>query len=160
LLAVIGSVVVGTGSFLAALTMMMMISSTVTSASPDRLLVAGSLAPDFALSDPTGKPVRLSDFRGKPVVVVFWATWSPESLDALSDLNRIHAKGMPVIAVNLLEKRDRVMAAVREKGMRYTVAIDPDGEVGRAYGAEAIPNIFVIDERGRVAEHRYTPPEF
>ena len=69
------------------------------------------------------------------------------------------ARGTRVIGINLLESRDRVLSAIEEKRIGYTVALDHDGAVGRKYGAEAIPNIFVIDEHGRIVDHRYTPPE-
>jgi hypothetical protein len=63
------------------------------------------------------------------------------------------------VSVNLLEEPERVRRAVNMQGILYPVALDLDGEVGRAYGVEAIPNVFLIDKSGNVVHNELTSPE-
>jgi alkyl hydroperoxide reductase subunit AhpC len=73
-------------------------------------------------------------------------------------LNRMHLEGISVVGINLMENHDQVAEAVALEPMRYPVVLDSDGEVGRAYGVEALPNVFVIDAAGNVVHHGFTTP--
>jgi peroxiredoxin len=153
------SVVAGVAVFVAAVTLLMMISASVRSAASPLPLAVGSPAPYFELPDVDGNPVRLTDFHGKPVIVVFWADWCPDCKAIVPDLNKLYAGEAAIVGINLMESKERVSSAVDEGGMLYPVLLDRDGAVGRAYGVQAIPNIFLLDGQGRLVEHRYTVPE-
>ena len=155
---IFASALVGLGSFLTAVLMMTAISTTLGSASMTGVPQEGMPAPDFELRDLSGKSVRLSELSGRPAVIVFWADWCADCKRIVPELNRMHLEGVPVIGVNLMEDRARVLNAVEDLPIRYPVVLDTDGEVGRAYGVEALPNIFMIDADGKVARHTYNVP--
>src|SRR4051812_1460868 len=87
---IVASLMVGAGAFLTACALMMMISTTVRSASMNGIPEAGKPAPEFALSDLSGNVHRLADLHGKPAVIVFWAGWCPDCKRLIPDLNRMH----------------------------------------------------------------------
>lgn len=153
------SVTVGLAVFATAAFMMMAIAATVRSASVPPVPQVGEAVPDFALPDLTGNDVDLASFRGKPVVLVFWADWCPDCKPIIPELNRLHASGVHVLAINLMESKERVAAAVKKHGIQYPVVLDRNGDVGRLYGVTGIPNVFVVDENGMLKEHRYSAPE-
>lgn len=133
---------------------------------PALIPTVGSLAPDFDLPDLNGSRVRLSDFRGKPVVVVFWADWCGDCKVTVPGFNQLHDEGVPVLGINLMEPRESVAAAVRDEDIHYGVVMDRNGVVmdrngaaARKFGVQAIPNVFVLDENGLVLERTFSVPQ-
>ncbi len=111
----------------------------------------GYSAPDFELTDLSGKSVRLSDFRGKPVVLNFWATWCPpcrQELPTLQDLHVRRGSAVVLLAISQGEAAQDVLAFVRQYGYTFRVLLDPQLSVGQAYGARAIPMTVVVDPDG------------
>jgi peroxiredoxin len=152
------SAAVGAGVFLGAIGLMRALSTTVGTSVVDGVPRVGSVAPGFTLQDPDGRTVKLSDFRGKPAVIVFWADWCPDCKAAIPDFNELQRKGVQVLAINLLEDAGRVSSAVQDGPIQYRVALDPSGDVGRAYGVNALPNVFVLNANGVIVDHRYSAP--
>ncbi len=116
----------------------------------------GYIAPDFSLRDLAGKPVRLSDFRGKVVVINLWATWcTPCRVEMPSIENlyrRFRSEGLTVLAVSFDKGQDEaVRAFVKEKNLSFPVLIDHDQDVESKYQTRTIPSTFVIDKRGVIA---------
>ncbi len=121
------------------------------------LLAVGDAAPDWALRDPEGKEHRLSDHKGKVVVLDFWATWCGPCKKVMPEIQALHEKNkdksVVVLGVSTFERRDPVNAPaayMKEKGYTYGLLVKGD-EVSRAYGIEAIPTVYVIGPDGRVA---------
>lgn len=121
------------------------------------LLALGETAPDWALRDPEGKEHRLSDSKGKVVVLDFWATWCGPCKKVMPEVQALHEKNkdknVVVLGVSTFERRDPVNAPaayMKEKGYTYGLLVKGD-EVSRAYGIEAIPTVYVIGPDGRVA---------
>ncbi len=110
-------------------------------------------APTFTLPQLDGTPVNLSDYRGRVVIMEFWATWcgpcrySTPSVEAIYRRNR--DRGMTVLLVNEGEAAEPVRVWA---GQRFTapILLDRDGRVGARYGVAAIPTLFIIDQEGRL----------
>jgi peroxiredoxin len=115
---------------------------------------AGHPAPDFVIHLPDGSTTSLAAYRGRPVVINFWATWCPpcrlEMPELIRAFERYHDQGLVVLAINDAEAHEQVAAFVREFGLTMPVIIDPRGEVMQAYKTNALPSTFFIDRRGVV----------
>ncbi|MBM2827217.1 MAG: cytochrome biosis protein [Dehalococcoidia bacterium] len=123
----------------------------------------GSKAPDFALSDLDGKEVRLSDFRGRPVMLNFWATWCgpcrvemPHMQEAQRELGE--KTGFVVLAVNLGEDAKTARRFLEENGFEFTAVLDRDSSVARdRYKIIGLPTSFFIDREGVIRDIQVGP---
>lgn len=125
--------------------------------------VKGQLAPDWQLSGFDGKPIKLSDFKGKVVLLNFWATWCApcrKEIPTLVALQKEHGeRGVAVIGVSL-DQGDpaAVQSFASRMGITYPVAIGNEN-VQTSYGVEAIPTTFIVDRAGNiVAVHQGDAP--
>ena len=118
-------------------------------------------APDFTLPDPAGKKKSLKDYRGKVVMLAFWATWCEycrEEIPAIESLYRDYkGQGLVVVAINIKDKRDDALAFIKKNKITYPVLMDPEGEVGLLYGAYATPTVYLIDRKGAVLARQWGP---
>jgi peroxiredoxin len=117
--------------------------------------VVGKPAPDFALQDMSGRMVKLSDFRGKLVMLNFWATWCPpcrEEIPSMVKLNQLMAgKPFQMLAVSIDEGGGEAVAAFfKGAGITLPALLDTDNSVSRRYGTTGVPETFVIDSKGVV----------
>lgn len=121
----------------------------------------GSLAPDFEISDFDGARHRLSDYRGKPVYVNFWATWCipcQRELPEMQELLDRHGDGLAIITVNRAEPLNRVESYFGnieklngERGISFTVdGMDPDDSLYNAYRGLGMPVSVFVDANGVV----------
>lgn len=116
----------------------------------------GRLAPDFEFSDMEGKRRRLSDFRGRPVMLNFWATWCTPCRREMPDIQKLlqrhQAEGLVVVAMNRGERLSQARAFLEELGVDFTVeGMDPSQAVYQAYLAfpiELMPISVFIDKDG------------
>jgi len=117
----------------------------------------GAPAPDFELKSVDGKTVRLSDYRGKAVLLNFWATWcGPCKIEMpwFVDLQKKYgAEGLQVLGVAMDDAgEDAIAKFAREMGVNYPVLMGKES-VGEAYGGvQFLPTTFYIDRNGRVVE--------
>ena len=124
---------------------------------------AGQPAPDFVLAEHgTGRLVRLSDYRGKVVVLNFWATWCPPCVAEMPELQRLHAAheatgDLVVLAVDVEEPAAAVEEFKRERSLTMPVLSDRTGEVRRHYGLPGLPGTFFIDRDGVVRSKMLGP---
>ncbi len=112
-------------------------------------------APAWELKNLDGQPVKLSDFRGKVVLLNFWATWCPpcrREIPEFFDLQKSYGdKGLVIVGVAMDEGGTKVVKPfVSRLGINYPVVIG-DAETASAYGGiEALPTTFVIDQNGQI----------
>jgi peroxiredoxin len=114
-----------------------------------------AIAPDFMLSDASGQPVQLSKFRGKVVLLNFWATWCHgcriEIPWFIEFEKKYKARGFEVIGVSMDDDGWKsVTPYVEEKKINYVVVIGND-QLGKSYGLDSMPMTLLIDADGKVA---------
>jgi peroxiredoxin len=109
---------------------------------------------DFTLKDLDGRSVRLSDYKGRTIVLYFMATWCPECRGAIPQLKEIYssynARGLVLLAINVMESKDKVAAFSRKYNLPYPVLLDEDGKVYRSYGVGGVPVKALVDRNGRI----------
>src|SRR3972149_8484263 len=116
----------------------------------------GSYAPKFALTDLSKKTINLDDYKGKKVILNFWATWCPPCVNEMPLLQEVYnnrkGEGIEVIGINYNESYDRVKKFISEKGVEFTILIDSDLKVSMDYGVIGLPVTFFIDREGKIKE--------
>ena len=114
-------------------------------------------APEFTLKDENGKTHRLADYRGKVVVLNFWATWCPPCRYEMPSMERayklVKGEGIVLLAVNVGETEDQVFEFTGRYPVTFPLLLDTDGKVTRNYPVVGLPTTFIIDPRGQVT-HR------
>jgi cytochrome c biogenesis protein CcmG, thiol:disulfide interchange protein DsbE len=112
------------------------------------------VADDFTLPTPEGGSVRLSEQRGKVVLVNFWATWCPPCLEEMPAMERLWRRhkdaGFVLLAISLDSDPKKVSPFVSAHKFTFPVVVDPKMAVAERYGVRALPSSFVIDRDGTV----------
>jgi thiol-disulfide isomerase/thioredoxin len=114
------------------------------------------MSEDFTLQTLDGKKVSLSSFKGSVVLLSFWATWCGPCKQEMPEMqvlyDQLKARGLTIVAVDVMEDRDTVSAFLRQNKYTFPVLLDVDGKVGGSslYGVSAIPTNYVLDRKGRI----------
>ncbi len=97
-----------------------------------------------------GQPVNLEDYRGRPVLVHFWATWCPVCRLESGAIEAV-ARDWPVITVAMHSGTETEVARYLEaRDLRFPVVVDPDGRIAARWGVRGVPVSFVVDGNGRI----------
>ncbi len=114
----------------------------------------GQVAQDFALRTLDGQTLKLSDLRGRPVVVNFWASWCGPCKAEMPLLSKAHDElkdtGLVILAVDVQEMPSVVQRYVEQNKLPFTVVLDQTGSVSEQYRVRALPTTFFIDANGVV----------
>src|SRR5690348_11361212 len=116
--------------------------------------VALALAPGLSLKDLNGKPARLEDFRGKVVLLDFWATWCDSCLESLPVYEKLYESrrgdGLVVLGVDEDARAKGVAGFAAKRGVTYPVLLDTDKDAYYAYRVRGLPTTFLIDANGKI----------
>ena len=114
----------------------------------------GGATPPLAIPDLDGRQHRLQDYRGKVVLVNFWATWCEPCREEMPSMNRLRAalagKPFAVLAVNLAEPESRIRRFMEKVPMDFAVLQDRDTSVAKAWKARILPASYLIAPDGRI----------
>jgi len=133
-----------------------MFYSRAPSTKPREKKMDGIPAPDFTLPDVDGNEVSLSDFKGKVVVLNFWASWSEPCLELMPSIQSLsekyNGKDIAIIGINTLEgeEPDYVKSFLKDHNISYRILLDSDDTVLEKFGLTKIPACYVIDRKGIV----------
>jgi thiol-disulfide isomerase/thioredoxin len=114
----------------------------------------GGPTPPLALEDFEGRVHRLADYRGRVVLVNFWATWCEPCREEMPSMEKLRASlaGRPfeILAVNLAEPRSRIEKFLRSMRLGFPLLLDRDSRTARAWKARVLPASFLIGRDGRI----------
>lgn len=114
-------------------------------------LGVNTLAPDFELENLVGERVRLSELKGKPVILNFWATWCAPCVLEMPNIRKFYEKypgQFHVLAVNADEPRLDVERFTKDMGLTFDVLLDPGGKAQQLYQIRGYPTSFFLDAQG------------
>lgn len=125
--------------------------------------VPGVALPDFNEKGLTGEPLSIAKYKGKIVLVNFWATWCSPCMDALPNIidayKKYHDKGLEIIGINLDKDADELKKFLEEKGMTWQQFFDGQGWENKLvlkYGVTSLPMSYLLDREGKIIAKRLT----
>ncbi|NTU43396.1 MAG: TlpA family protein disulfide reductase [Nitrospirales bacterium] len=123
-----------------------------------------SVAPAFELRDLSGKSWKLSDLRGKVVLVTFWATWCPSCKEENPSIQKFFLseqenKDLVYLSVLVQDKPEAAVEYMKTNGFTFPVLID-DGSVAQKYGITGVPETFIIDRKGAIKDRVIGPAKW
>jgi peroxiredoxin len=113
------------------------------------------IADDFTLPTPAGAVYKLSEHRGKVVLINFWATWCPPCLQEMPAMERLYRQhkdaGFEMVAVSVDTGMDKVKPFLAEHRFTFRIAMDSEMALANTYGVRALPSSFMVDRKGMLA---------
>lgn len=114
--------------------------------------LVGKKAPDFKAEDLSGNKVSLPSYRGKPILLNFWATWCPYCREERSSLNALHKlyknTDLVIIALSVDKSEETVRRFLKRNPSDFAVLHDRDNKASRLFGVYSLPTTFLIDRNG------------
>ena len=111
----------------------------------------GEYAPNFILESVSGEHVQLSDYKGKVVLLNFWAVWCPPCIEEMPLFQRVHGTygdKLVILAVNAGDSREDAISFLESNGLSFEALLDSDSKVDSQYRVRGLPTSFFIDQRG------------
>ena len=141
--------------FLGALVCVSTMGAAIVRADSTRFIPwTDAAAPALALNDLGGAPRTLGDYRGRILLVNFWATWCEPCRDELASINKLQEKlaGKPfvVLLINYGEARARVADFVKRESIVFPILLDPNQDASKAWRVRVLPSSFLVGPDGRV----------
>lgn len=147
----------GTRSALAATQMLEAVQKQEEAKKIAAALVPGAVFPEFSEKDVQGKPVSVAAYRGKVVLIDFWATWCgpcvAELPNVLKTYQKYHSQGFEIIGISLDQEKEKLESFLKQKGIPWQQYFDGEGwgnKLAVKYGIESIPATFLLDGQGKI----------
>ena len=109
-------------------------------------------ATDFTLEDLEGNKVALKDFKGRPLLLFFWATWCPHCQRITPQLielkQKFSDKDFEILAIDFKEDKDKLKRFAQKQKINYKILLDKQGEVFGLYNIPGVPVVIVVDRKG------------
>ena len=117
--------------------------------------VAGNpVAPNFNLEDQDGKFIQLSDYKGKVVIVNFWATWCPPCRKEMPSMQRaweiLEKEDIAMLAINVGEDSDLIFAFTAEYPVEFPLIMDKTSSVVRDWKVRGLPTTYIVNPEGQI----------
>jgi peroxiredoxin len=128
-----------------------------SAASQTNGLQIGAKAPDFELKTLTGEATKLSDYKGKKVMLNFWATWCPPCKAEMPEMEQFYKQGnkdVVILAVNIDSQND-VKGFADSNGITFPILLDSENKINNTYQILSIPTTYFIDRNG-IIQNKYT----
>ncbi len=110
--------------------------------------------PDFSLQDTDGNTHTLASYKGRPVIINFWASWCSSCRKEMPSMNRawqrIRSEGIEMIAINVGEDLQSIESFARLTPMEFPILLDTDGNTAEAWPVRGLPMTFVLDPQGKL----------
>ena len=135
--------------------LLLVLASTAHAEQTLTAIPGGIRAPDFVLQDTEGKTHRLSDYRGKPVIINFWTTWCPPCREEIPSMNRawhlLEEDGIALLAINMGEDEDTIFIFTADYPADFPMLMDREGEVIAEWPVKGLPTTYVVAPDGTIA---------
>ncbi|WP_282936298.1 redoxin domain-containing protein [Paenibacillus sp. RC67] len=115
----------------------------------------GSTAPEIRVTTLDGSTVKLSDYRGKGVLLNFWGSWCGPCVSEMPRLKEAYESGMngvEIVAVNVGESKGTIMEFNQKHQLPFPIMTDPTGEAAEAYRVNGLPATFLVNSQGQVKQ--------
>jgi peroxiredoxin len=120
--------------------------------------------PEINLSAPDGKKISLKDFRGKIVLLNFWASWCVPCREEMPAMEKLYQeykdKNFVILAVAVKDRKQDAIDFAKELKITYPIVLDPEAQVGQAYGAWGLPATYIIGPKGEGLARGWGPAEW
>lgn len=138
------------------LLILLLVVSGATHAGQTLTLIDGAVpAPDFQLRDMDGNLHRLSDYRGKPVIINFWTTWCPPCREEIPSMNRawqqLEQEGIALLAINMGEDEETIFIFSADYPADFPILMDVEGKVIEDWPVKGLPTTYIIAPDGTFA---------
>ncbi|MDD4320071.1 MAG: TlpA disulfide reductase family protein [Acidaminococcaceae bacterium] len=116
-----------------------------------------TIAPNLNLTTLTGKQVTLSNIKGKPIFLNFWATWCPPCVEEMPFISELYSEykdkvNFVMVSVDNADSKDKVSKFIADKGFLFPVYTAEQADVYKTYNVQGIPTTYIIDANGNIAK--------
>jgi len=120
--------------------------------------------PEINLNSPDGKKISLKDYRGKIVLLNFWASWCVPCREEMPAMEKLYQeykdKNFVILAVAVKDRKQDAIDFAKELKITYPIVLDPEAQVGQAYGAWGLPATYIIGPKGEGLARGWGPADW